>query len=113
VKSRAFSARFVVEHPAFGQVTFVFDQYAGGFAVTDGFVFFGVGYPRFAFGFQRNGNDFVSCKLNNFTRQMFNDRLLTISEVVPRAFCSFVLSKAKELAKTLERDPDQDFGVAT
>jgi hypothetical protein len=112
VKSRV-SATFVVEHPAFGQVTFVFDRYAGGFAVTDGFVFFGVEYPKFAFGFQRDGSDFVSCKLNKFTSQIFNDRLITISEAAPRAFSSFVLSKAKELAKTLERDSDQDLGVAT
>jgi hypothetical protein len=113
VKPRASSATLVVEHPAFGEVTFVFDnQYAGGFAVTDGFVFFGVEYPRFAFGFQREGSDFVSCKLNSFTRQMFNDRLLTISEVTPRAFSSFVLSKAKELAKTLERDSDRDLRLA-
>ena len=82
---------------------FVFDNHnAGGFAVTDGFVFFGVEYPKFTFGFQREGSDFVSCKLNNFTRQVFNDRLLTISEAAPRAFSSFVLSKAKELARTLE-----------
>jgi hypothetical protein len=105
VTSRAFSATFVVEHPAFGPVTFVFDNtLAGGFAITDGFVFFGVEYPKFTFGFQREGSDIVSCKLNNFTRQMFNDRLLTISEATPRAFSSFVLSKAKELAKTLEHD---------
>ena len=95
-------ATFAVEHPVFGEVTFVFDEHAGGFAVTDGFVFFGVEYPKFAFGFEREGSDFVACKLNDFTRQMFNDRLLTISETVPRAFSSFVLSKAKELAKTLE-----------
>jgi hypothetical protein len=114
VKSRALSATFVVEHPAFGEVTFVFDnQRAGGFAVTDGFVFFGVEYPKFAFGFERDGSDFVSCKLNNFTSQMFNDRRLTISEVAPRAFSSFVLSKAKELARTFERDSDQDLGIAT
>jgi hypothetical protein len=46
VKSRAFSATYVVEHPVFGEVLFVFDnQHAGGFAATDGFVFFGVKYP--------------------------------------------------------------------
>jgi hypothetical protein len=105
VKSRAFSATFVIEHPVFGEVMFVFDdRQAGGFAATDGFVFFGVEYPKFTFGFQREGSDIVSCKLNNFTRQMFNDRLLTISEATPRAFSSFVLSKAKELAKTLEHE---------
>ena len=109
MKSRAFPATFIVEHPVFGEVTFVFDdQHAGGFAATDGFVFFGVEYPKFAFGFQRNGSAFASCKLNSLTSQMFNDRRLTISEVVPRAFSSFVLSKAKELAKTLERDPASD-----
>jgi hypothetical protein len=105
VESRAFSATFLVEHPVFGEVTFVFDdQHAGGFAATDGFVFFGVEYPRFAFGFQRDGSAFVSCKLNSFMSQMFNDRLLTISEVTPRAFSSFVLSKAKELARNLKGD---------
>ena len=104
MKSRAFSATFVVEHPAFGEVTFVFDdQDAGGFAATDGFVFFGVEYPKFAFGFQRDGSGFVSCRLNSLTSQVFNDRRLTISEVAPRAFTSFVLSKAKELAQTLNR----------
>jgi hypothetical protein len=106
VRSRAFSATFVVEHPVFGEVLFVFDDRdAGGFAATDGFVFFGVEYPKFAFGFQRVGSAFVSCKLNSLTSQVFNDRRLTISEVVPPAFSSFVLSKAKELAKTLEREP--------
>lgn len=105
MKSRAFSATFVVEHPVFGEVLFVFDDRHGGFAATDGFVFFGVKYPRFAFGFQREGNVFVSCKLNSLTSQTFNDRRLTISEVAPRAFSSFVLSKARELAKTFERDP--------
>jgi hypothetical protein len=106
VRSRAFSATFVVEHPVFGEVLFVFDDRdAGGFAATDGFVFFGVEYPKFAFGFQRDGSAFVSCKLNSLTSQVFNDRRLTISEVVPPAFSSFVLSKAKELAKTLEREP--------
>jgi hypothetical protein len=106
VKSRAFSATFVIEHPVFGEVMFVFDdRHAGGFAATDGFVFFGVQYPKFAFGFQREGSAFVSCELNSRTSQLFNDRRLTISEVAPRAFSSFVLSKAKELAKTLERDP--------
>lgn len=109
MKSRASSETVVVEHPVFGEVTFVFDsRYADGFAVTDGFVFFGVEYPKFTFGFQREGSDFVSCKLNSFTSQMFNDRLLTISEVAPRAFSSFVLSKAKELAKILERNSDRD-----
>jgi hypothetical protein len=99
-------ATFVVEHPVFGEVTFVFDdQHAGGFAATDGFVFFGVTYPRFAFGFQREGSAFVPCKLNSFTSQMFDDRRLTISEVAPRAFSSFVLSKAKELAGTLTGKP--------
>lgn len=113
MKSRAFAATLVVEHPVFGEVTFVFDnRYAGGFAVTDGFVFFGVEYPQFTFGFQREGSDFVSCKLNEHTRQLFNDRLITISEAAPRAFSSFVLSKAKELAKTLERNPDRDFRLA-
>jgi hypothetical protein len=107
VKSNALSATFVVEHPAFGEVTFVFDdQDAGGFASTDGFVFFGVEYPKFVFGFQRDGSAFVSCKLNSLTSQMFNDRRLTISEVAPRAFSSFVLSKAKELARSLKRDAE-------
>ena len=36
MKSNALSATFVVEHPAFGEVTFVFDdQDAGGFASLD------------------------------------------------------------------------------
>ena len=97
---------FVVEHPAFGEVTFVFDdRHANsGFAATDGFSFFGVEYPKLAFGFQREGSAFVSCKLNSGTRQMFNDRLLTISEVAPRAFSSFVLSKAKQLAANFKGD---------
>jgi hypothetical protein len=64
-----------------------------------------VEYPTFVFGFQREGSAFVSCKLNSLTTQMFNDRRLTISEAVPRAFSSFVLSKARELAKTLRHDP--------
>lgn|GEM_PF-210753 len=61
-------------------------------------------YPKFAFGFQREGSAFVSCELNSRTRQMFDDRLLTISEVAPRAFSSFVFSKAKELAAKFERN---------
>jgi hypothetical protein len=106
VNSPAFLVTFVVEHPAFGEVRFAFDdrQANSGFAATDGFVFFGVEYPKFTFGFQREGSAFISCKLNSRTSQMFNDRLLTISEVAPRAYSSFVLSKAKELAANFKRD---------
>lgn len=91
---------FVVEHPAFGTITFVFDdQYAdSGFALTDGFVFLGVEYPNFSFGFERHGGDFVPCELNHRTSQMRNGHRQTISELAPNAFRSFVFSKAKELA---------------
>jgi len=101
VKSRAISVTFVVAHPAFGEVTFVFDnQHANsGFAATDGFIFLGVEYPKFAFGFEREGSTFVSSKLNNLTSEIFNGRRLTVSEVAPSAFSSFVLSKARELAQ--------------
>lgn len=96
---------FAVEHPVFGTVTFVFDNELAnsGFAATDGFVFFGVEYPTLAFGFQRKGSDFVSCELNNLVSETLNGHLLTISELAPRAFRSFVLSKARQLANTLTR----------
>jgi hypothetical protein len=96
--------RFDVEHPAFGTVTFVFEnQFATtGFAATDGFVFLGVAYPKFDFGFQSDGRGFVPCELNDRTSQMLNGHWLTISEVAPSAFRSFVLAKAKELASTLK-----------
>jgi len=105
----SFQTTSAVEHPVFGTVTFVFDNQlaSSGFAATDGFVFLGVEYPRFAFGFQREGSGFVSCELNNLTSQMLNGRRLTISEVAPRAFRSFVLSKAIELANTLKGDPNR------
>lgn len=94
---------FAVEHPIFGTVTFVFDNELAnsGFAATDGFVFFGVEYPKLAFGFQREGSGFASCALNNLISQMLNGHVLTISELAPPAFRSFVLSKARELANTL------------
>jgi hypothetical protein len=105
-----FQVTFAVEHPIFGTVTFVFDNplASSGFAATDGFVFLGVEYPKLAFGFQRDGSGFVSCQLNNLTSQMLNGRRLTVSEVAPRAFRSFVLSKATELANTLKRGPNRD-----
>ncbi len=95
---------FAVEHPAFGTIAFVFDNELAnsGFAGTDGFVFLGVEYPRFAFGFRRQGSRFVSCELNSRTSQMFGGNRVTISEVAPRAFRSFVLSKAMELANALK-----------
>jgi hypothetical protein len=101
--SNASEATFVVEHPDFGTITFVFDnQHAdGGFAATDGFVFFGIRYPKFVFGFKRQASGFVSCELNEITSQMLWGQRRTISEIAPPAFRSFVLSKAKLLANTL------------
>lgn len=97
---------FVVEHPAFGTITFVFDDLRAdsGFASTDGFVFLGVKYPNFAFGFERHGSDFVASELNDRTSQMRNGHRQTISELAPSAFRSFVFSKAKELAHAI-REP--------
>ena len=94
---------FIVEHPAFGTITFVFDDPCAnsGFALTDGFVFLGEKYPNLAFGFERHGSDFVPCELNNLTSQMLDGHRRTISELAPSAFRSFVFSKAKELANTI------------
>lgn len=94
---------FTVEHPAFGTITFVFDDQCAnsGFALTDGFIFLGETYPSFAFGFERHGSDFVPCELNNLTSQMRNGHRRTISELAPSAFRSFVFSKAKELAREI------------
>jgi hypothetical protein len=105
----SFSMTFAVEHPVFGTVTFVFDNELAnsGFAATDGFVFLGVEYPKIAFGFQHEGSGFVSCELNNLISQMFNGHLLTISELAPPAFRSFVLSKARELANTQQGRPNR------
>ena len=109
MESRAFSHVFVVSHPAFGSVTFVFDSQdaSSGFAATGGFVYFGVEYPKFDFSFHRDGDFFVSSALNDATRQQVGGKWRTISEIPPPAFRSFVLSKAKELAFStpLVRDP--------
>lgn len=105
---------FAVRHPAFGIVTFVFDNHLAnsGFAATDGFVFLGVEYPKFAFAFQRKGSSFVSCELNDLTSQMLNGRRLTVSQVAPQAFRSFALSKAKELANALQRERQRSTAVS-
>ena len=94
---------FRVVHPAFGIVTFCFDDAQGdsGFAASEGFVFLGVPYPKFDFAFRREGAAYVSCELNDLKSQLFEGRRLTASDVAPIAFRSFVLSKAKELASTL------------
>ena len=101
MQSRASSRSFVVDHPTFGEVTFVFDSGSatGGLAVTDGFSYFGVEYPGFDFRFEREGDAFVPSALNAITRQNVNGTWQTISELAPPAFRSFVLSKAKEFAK--------------
>jgi hypothetical protein len=98
---------FIVEHPAFGTITFVFDDPCAnsGFALTDGFVFLGEKYPNLAFGFERHGSDFVPCELNNLTSQMLDGHRRTISELAPSAFRSFVFSKAKQLANTMRDKP--------
>jgi len=105
----SFSMTFGVEHPVFGTVTFVFDDELAnsGFAATAGFVFLGVEYPKIAFGFQREGSGFVSCELNNRISQMLDGHLLTISELAPPAFRSYVLSKARELANALHGRPNR------
>jgi hypothetical protein len=103
---------FAEAHPAFGIVTFVFDDHLAksGFAQTDGFVFLGVEYPTFAFAFEREGSGFVSGELNNRTSQIVNGRRRTISEIAPSAFRFFVLSKAKELAIRLRGRPQRSAG---
>jgi hypothetical protein len=100
VDSSTSSSTFVIEHPAFGEVRFVFDRRdaGSGFAATDGFIFFGVSYPRFVFWFERAGSKFVSSALNDRTSELINGRRRTMAEVAPPAFRSFVLSKARELA---------------
>lgn len=111
VDSKSLPVRFDVDHPAFGRVTFVFDdRYAtGGYAATDGFIFFGVAYPRFDFVFEREGDAFVASEINRVTKQHVADYARTVFEIAPPAFRSFVLSKAKELANALKpavhRDP--------
>ena len=94
---------FVVDHPAFGKVTFNFDgpDASSGFATTDGFVYLGVEYPKFDFGFQREGLAFTASLLNNVTRHLVHGNWQAVSEIAPPAFRSFVLSKAKELASSL------------
>jgi hypothetical protein len=105
--SRAFSGTFVVNHPAFGKVTFVFDSLDAnsGFATTEGFIYLGVEYPKFDFGFQREGGAFTESDLNDVTRHQVRGHWQTISEIAPPAFRSFVLSKAKELANSPARIP--------
>ena len=104
VDSHGFSTPFLVDHPAFGKVTFVFDDSRGdsGFAATEGFVYFSVRYPSFSFSFQRVGNVFVASELNDITRQHCRGRWQTISEIAPPAFRSFALSKAKQLAQNAQ-----------
>jgi hypothetical protein len=101
--------RVAVEHPTFGTVTFVFDNHLAdsGFAATDGFVFLGIEYPKFDFAFERAGSGFVSSELNSRTSQELDGHRLPVSEIAPNAFRSFVLSKAKELANTLQVKPDR------
>jgi hypothetical protein len=91
----------VVDHPAFGKVTFVFDDARGesGFAATEGFVYFSVRYPSFSFSFARIGEIYVASELNDMTRQQHQGRWRTISEIAPSAFRSFALSTAKQLAR--------------
>jgi hypothetical protein len=102
--SYGFAGALVVEHPFFGPVTFVFDSddAASGYAVTDGFVFFGREYPKFDFVFERKGNKYVPSEMNSATKQPIGGRLQSVSEIAPPAFRSFVLSKAKELAQQLQ-----------
>jgi len=97
------SRTFVVTHPVFGDVTFVFDsQDAGsGFALTDGFIYLGAEYPKLEFGFQREGLTFAESRLNDLTSHLVDGVWRTIAEVTPAAFRSFVLSKAKELSYSL------------
>jgi hypothetical protein len=99
--SDAFTGPFVVDHPAFGKVTFVFDDARrdSGFAATEGFEYFSVSYPGFSFSFQRTGEIFVASELNDLTRQQYHGRWRTISEIAPPAFRSFALSKARQLAQ--------------
>jgi hypothetical protein len=101
IDSHALSGPFVVEHPAFGKVTFAFDDAGGdsGFAATEGFVYFSIRYPGFSFSFRRMGDVFVASELNDLTRQQYHGHWRTISEIAPPAFRSFVLSKAKQLAQ--------------
>jgi hypothetical protein len=100
----ALSGPFVVEHPAFGKLTFAFDDPGAdsGFAATEGFVYFSIRYPGFSFSFQRMGDAFVASELNDMTRQQYGGQWRTISEIAPPAFRSFVLSKAKQLAQREE-----------
>jgi hypothetical protein len=100
--SVSFSETFVVDHPAFGNVTFVFDSHdaSSGFAASEGFIYLGVRYPKFDFAFRREGRTFAPSPLNNLTRHLIDDHWRTISEITPPAFRSFVLSKAKELAES-------------
>ena len=101
--SGASPGRFAVDHPAFGNVTFVFDgpDATSGFAASEGFVYLGVQYPKFDFGFQREGSSFAPSPLNDATRHLIDGRWQTISEITPPAFRSFTLSKAKELGDLL------------
>jgi hypothetical protein len=94
------SRTFVVRHPVFGEVTFVFDSRdaASGFASTDGFIYLGAEYPKLEFGFQREGRVFTESRLNDLTSKLVDGVRRTIAEVTPPAFRSFVLSKAKELS---------------
>ena len=94
---------FAVDHPAFGNVAFVFDgpDATTGFAASEGFVYLGVQYPSFNFGFQREGSSFTPSPLNDATRHLIDGRWQSISEIAPLAFRSFALSKAKELADLL------------
>lgn len=97
---RAEPLSFVVEHPSFGRVVFDFDDgsRSSGFALTEGFVYFGTTYPSFSFSFQRRGDAFIAAPLNGMTRLQIFEEWRTVSEIAPPAFRSFVLSKAKELA---------------
>jgi hypothetical protein len=96
---------FVVDHPAFGKVTFTFrtQDASRGFAATNGFVFFGIAYPEFDFGFQRQGSAYVPCKLNDLNTQLVDGKWRTTSDIAPPSFRSFALAKAKELADGLKR----------
>lgn len=97
------SRTFVVRHPAFGAVTFVFDgdDASSGCASTEGFSYLGQQYPEFNFSFQRDLRGFAASRLNDITKQSVDGNLRAISEIAPPAFRSFVLSKAKELAEEL------------
>ncbi|HEX3456982.1 MAG TPA: hypothetical protein VHR97_03425 [Candidatus Baltobacteraceae bacterium] len=98
--SCAAAETFVVDHPAFGNITFVFDglDVSSGFAASEGFVYLSVQYPKFDFSFQREGATFSPSPLNNATRHLIDGRWQTVSEIAPPAFRYFALSKAKELA---------------